>query len=122
MLGTITSPIMVSFRQQRMIFWNNHALLPKAYDQWFVQPGESFTAFMEQEVTTADFVLVVCTPSYLHKSKNGQGGVGYEQQSVSGRLMSGTARSKFILILRKGQCEPGPDCAIPTHFLGIAWI
>jgi len=36
--------------------------------------------------------------------------------------MSGTARSKFIPILRKGGYEPGSDCAIPTHFLGIAWI
>jgi regulator of sirC expression with transglutaminase-like and TPR domain len=91
-------------------------------DQWFVQPGESFTAFMEQEVAAADFVLVVCTPSYAHKSNNRQGGVGYEQQIVSGQLMSGTARSKFIPILRKGSYEPGSDCAIPTHFLGIAWI
>jgi len=91
-------------------------------DQWFVQPGESFTAFMEQEVAAADFVLVVCTPLYAHKSNNRQGGVGYEQQIVSGQLMSGTARSKFIPILRAGDYVQGPDCAIPTHFLGIAWI
>jgi len=91
-------------------------------DQWFVQPGESFTAFMEQEVEAADFVVVVCTPSYAHKSNNRQGGVGYEQQIVSGQLMAGTARSKFIPILRKGGYDPGPDSAIPTHFLGIAWI
>lgn len=74
-------------------------------DQWFVQPGESFTAFMEQEVEAADFALVVCTPSYAHKSNKRQGGVGYEQQIVSGQLMSGTARSKFIPILRKGEAE-----------------
>jgi tetratricopeptide (TPR) repeat protein len=91
-------------------------------DQWFVQPGEAFTAFMEQEVEASDFVLVVCTPSYAHKSNKRQGGVGYEQQIVSGQLMAGIARSKFIPILRKGGCEPGPDCAIPAHFLGIAWI
>src|SRR5262245_8479135 len=91
-------------------------------DQRFVQPGESLKAFMEQEVVAADFVLVVCTPSYAHKSNNRQGGVGYEQQIVSGQLMSGIARSKFIPIIRKGESEPGPDCAIPTHFLGIAWI
>ena len=91
-------------------------------DQWFVQPGESFTAFMEQEVTAADFILVVCTPSYARKSNNRRGGVGYEQQIVSGQLMSGTPRSKFIPILRKGDYEPGSGCAIPAHFLGIAWI
>jgi tetratricopeptide (TPR) repeat protein len=36
--------------------------------------------------------------------------------------MSGIARSKFVPILRKGSYELGPDCAVPTHFLGIAWI
>jgi len=74
-------------------------------DQWFVQPGESFTGFMEQEVAAADFVLIICTPSYADKSNRRQGGVGYEQQIVSGRLMSGTARSKFIPILRKGELD-----------------
>jgi len=77
---------------------------------------------MEQEVEAADFVLVVCTPSYARKSNKRQGGVGYEQQIVSGQLMSGIVRSKFIPILRAGDYEPGPGCAIPTHFLGIAWI
>ena len=99
-----------------------HAGIEARLDQWFVQPGDSFTAFMEQEVEAADFILVVCTPSYAHKSNKRQGGVGYEQQIVSGRLMSGTARSKFVPILRNGEYEPGPDCAIPTHFIGIAWI
>src|SRR5262245_23607588 len=91
-------------------------------DQWFVQPGESSTAFMEQEVEAADFVLVVCTPSYTRKSINSQGEVGCEQQIVSGQLMTGTRRSKFIPILRKGGYAPGADCAIPAHVLGIAWI
>jgi tetratricopeptide (TPR) repeat protein len=77
---------------------------------------------MEQEVAAADFVLVVCTPSYAHKSDSRQGGVGYEQQIVSGQLMSGTSRSKFIPILRNGEYNQGPECAIPTHFGGIAWI
>jgi len=91
-------------------------------DQWFVKAGESFTAFMEQEVEKADFVLVVCTPTYAQKSNNRHGGVGYEQQIVSGQLMAGIARSKFIPILRNGDYELGTDCAIPSHFGGIAWI
>src|SRR5262245_63296251 len=70
-------------------------------DQWFVQPGESFTAFMEQEVEAADFVLVVCTPLYARTLNKRPGGVEYEQQIVSGRLMSETSRSKFIPILSK---------------------
>src|SRR5262245_53545557 len=91
-------------------------------DQWFVRPGDSFTAFMEQEVEAADFVLVVCTPTYAHKSNSRQGGVGYEQQIVSGRLMFGAQRCKFIPLLRKGDDKPGLTCAIPTHFGGVKFI
>lgn len=91
-------------------------------DQWDVDPGESFTAYMVQEIKKSNFVIVVCTPSYAEKSDSYEGGVGYEQQIVSGQLMAGFPRSKFIPILRKGESVHGPDCAIPTHFLGIAWI
>ncbi len=91
-------------------------------DQWFVEAGHSVTQFMEEEVRQADFVLVVCTPIYAQKSNNRAGGVGYEQQIVSGYLVSGPLRSKFVPIIRAGAHEPGPDCAIPTHFMGIAWI
>jgi len=86
-------------------------------DQWFVQPGESFTAFMEQEVAAADFVLVVCTPSYARKTNSHQGGVGYEHQIVSGQLMFGTVRSKFIPILRSGSENTGQDFAIPSPLI-----
>src|SRR5262245_43446525 len=86
-------------------------------DQWIVQPGESFTAFMEQEVAAADFVLVVCTPSYARKSNDRQGGVGYEHQIVSGQLMFGTVRSKFIPILRSGSENTGQDFAIPSPLI-----
>jgi hypothetical protein len=58
-------------------------------DQWFVRPGDSFTEFMEQEVSSADVVLVVCTPNYARKSNERQGGVGYEGQIISSRIFSG---------------------------------
>jgi hypothetical protein len=91
-------------------------------DQWHVKAGESFTRFMEEEVTASDFVIVVCTPAFARKSNTRQGGAGYEQQIVSGLLVSGSPRSKFIPILRSGEYELGLDCAIPTHFAGIAAI
>jgi hypothetical protein len=91
-------------------------------DQWHIKAGESFTRFMEEEVTASDFVIAVCTPAFARKSNTRQGGAGYEQQIVSGLLVSGSPRSKFIPIIRSGEYEPGPDCAIPTHFTGIAAI
>lgn len=87
-------------------------------DQWYVKPGESFTSFMENEVVDADYVLVVCTPEFARKSKERRGGVGYEQQIVSGQLVTGCPRSKFIPILRSGELS-GSDIAVPIHFFGI---
>jgi hypothetical protein len=88
-------------------------------DQWYVKPGESFTHFMEDEVRSADHVLIVCTQSYAEKSNSRRGGVGYEQQIISGELVTGSPRSKFIPIVRHGEIDTGPNGAIPIHFLGI---
>jgi TIR domain len=87
-------------------------------DQWDVKPGESFTAYMEDSVSTCDFVIIVCTPEYARKSNLRSSGVGYEQQIVSGYLVNGAPRSKFIPILKSGTIQPGPECAIPRHFFG----
>lgn len=91
-------------------------------DQWHVRPGDSFTHFMEKEVADSDFVLIICTPLYAAKSNARHGGVGYEQQIVSGHLTSGVPRSKFIPIIRTGNTEPGEDCALPVHFSGTSAI
>lgn len=88
-------------------------------DQWHVAPGQSLTQFMEVEIVTCDFMLIICTQNYYAKSLNRRGGVGYEQQIISGHLAAGQPREKFIPIVRQGSFEPGDDCAIPPHFAGI---
>jgi hypothetical protein len=88
-------------------------------DQWHVDPGQSLTQFMEVEIVTCDYVLIVCTPNYYTKSLTRKGGVGYEQQIISGYLAAGQARGKFIPVVRKGNFEPGDNCAVPPHFAGI---
>jgi hypothetical protein len=88
-------------------------------DQWHVKPGESLTAFMEQKIASSGHVLIICTPAYATKANRRRGGVGYEQQIVSGRIAAGIPRRKFIPILRSGRIGPGRDCAVPTHFAGI---
>ena len=90
-------------------------------DAWQVVYGDSVTKFMEAGVTQSDFVLTICTPAFAAKADDRLGGAGYEQQIVSGHLLSGTRRSKFIPILRRGDFH-GPNRAIPTHFAGTAVI
>jgi hypothetical protein len=87
-------------------------------DEWHVPPGESLTQFMELQIRECDFVLVVCTPNYASRSVERKGGVGYEQQIISGAILAGSERKKFIPLLRMGTFELGHQCGIPPHFLG----
>ncbi|SEO46942.1 toll/interleukin-1 receptor domain-containing protein [Aquisalimonas asiatica] len=107
----------VRWVSERLVFNGLQVLL----DQWDMHPGVSFTQFMEQSIANADFVLCVFTPSYAEKANNRQSisGTGYEQQIVSGQIMSGAPRSKFVPILRAGTYQAGRECAIPTHFMGV---
>ncbi|HEX8179478.1 MAG TPA: TIR domain-containing protein [Pyrinomonadaceae bacterium] len=131
MLNTSTPKVFISYSwdsrkhkdwvrilSERLVLGGLDVLL----DQWHVKGGDSFTQFMEKSVANSDFVVVVLTPSYARKSNERKGGVGYEQQIVSGQIMAGIPRSKFIPIVRSGRYEDGPKCAIPTHFAGIAAI
>lgn len=89
-------------------------------DQWDVPPGHSLTEFMESSVQNCDFTLVICTPNYAARSLQRKGGVGYEQQIISGQIASGVSRSKFIPVVRAGSFDAAdPNCALPSHFLGI---
>lgn len=88
-------------------------------DQWHTGPGDSLTQFMENEIATANHVIVVCTPNYADRSVKRTGGVGYEQQIISGHIASGVPRKKFIPVVRRGEFAPGKDGAIPPHFAGI---
>lgn len=91
-------------------------------DQWHVGPGDSITHFMEEKVSTCDHVIIVCTPNYAQRSMKRQGGVGHEQQIISGRIAADIERKKFIPVVRDGTFEPGDSCAVPPHFMGILGI
>lgn len=42
-------------------------------DQWDIGPGDDLTAFMEKGVSSADRVLVDCSPRYVEKAKKANG-------------------------------------------------
>src|SRR4051812_36864813 len=87
-------------------------------DQLNLRPGESLTRFMESKIKSSGHVLVICTPQYARRSNKRVGGVGYEQQIISGRIAAGIPRRKLIPIVRAGEIALGPKCAIPDHFVG----
>lgn len=91
-------------------------------DDWHVKPGESLTQFMELNIQICDHVLIICTPNYAKKSVERKGGVGYEQQIISGNIAAGADRKKFIPVIRSGDFAVGDNCALPPHFLGMRAI
>jgi hypothetical protein len=88
-------------------------------DQWHIVPGQSLTQFMEAEVHACEFVLVICTKDYCRKALARAGGVGYEQQIITGNIVAGKPREHFIPVVRDGEFAPGAECSIPGQFLGI---
>jgi TIR domain-containing protein len=87
-------------------------------DQWEVAPGDQLPAFMEQSIQGSDFVLIVCTPRYKEKADKRIGGVGFEENIITGEAAGKLKDRKFIPVLAKGEWES----AAPTWVLGKAFI
>jgi hypothetical protein len=80
-----------------------------ALDQWDLKPGDDLPHFMEQNLSTCDFALMVCTEAYVEKANKGTGGVGYEKMILTAELLSQIDNNKVIpLIRQKGKT------AVPT--------
>jgi TIR domain len=71
-------------------------------DRWDLGLGDNRFQFMEQSVTRAEFVLVICTPTYVQRSEERSGGVGYESNIITGRIAEKAGKQKFIPVLRSG--------------------
>jgi len=83
-------------------------------DQYDASLGDRLPHFMEQSITTADYVLIICTPLYKKKADNRKGGGGYEGHIITEELYSKGNERKFIPVVRKGSF----DAAMPTFLAG----
>lgn len=70
-------------------------------DEWDMAPGQDIAAFMEQSVTSADRVILVCTSEYVIRANTGAGGVGYEKLIVSAELIGRIDSKKFVPVVRQ---------------------
>ena len=83
-------------------------------DQYDASLGDRLPHFMEQSITTADYVLIICTPLYKKKADNRKGGGGYEGHIITEELYSKGNERKFIPVVRKGSF----DAAMPAFLAG----
>ena len=77
-------------------------------DQWDLKPGNDLPHFMETQLESADYVVMVCTEKYVDKANAGEGGVGYEKMIMTSSLLSKIDSSKVIPIIRQQGTEKRP--------------
>lgn len=70
-------------------------------DQWELKAGDDLPSFMEKHISDTDYILMVCTESYVTKANSGKGGVGYEKMIVTSDLMENIDSNKVIPIIRQ---------------------
>jgi len=87
-------------------------------DRWAAVPGDQLPEFMETAVRENDFVLIICTPKYKTKMDNRGGGVGYEEDVMTGEIFVKGNDRKFIPVLRIGDW----DKVAPSAFTGKYYI
>ncbi|MGX9221440.1 toll/interleukin-1 receptor domain-containing protein [Massilia varians] len=70
-------------------------------DQWELGPGSDLPQFMEQNLSRATRVLMICTERYVEKANAGVGGVGYEKMIVTADLLRTIGCNRIIPIVRQ---------------------
>lgn len=70
-------------------------------DQWDLGPGGDLPHFMEQAITKANRIIMICTNRYIEKANRGAGGVGYEKMIVTAELLRQIGSSKVIPVVRQ---------------------
>ena len=70
-------------------------------DQWELKPGDDLPHFMETHLSNSDYILMVCTDTYVNKANSGIGGVGYEKMIITSDLLKNIDGNKVIPIIRQ---------------------
>lgn len=79
-----------------------------ALDQWDLRPGDDLPHFMERNLASSDYVVMVCTENYVTKANNGTGGVGYEKMIITADLLSRIDSNKVIPVIRQAGTNKTP--------------
>ncbi len=77
-------------------------------DLWELKPGDDLPQFMETQLETSDYVIMVCSKKYVEKANAGVGGVGYEKMILTSTLLSKIDSNKIIPIIRQKGSEKRP--------------
>lgn len=90
-------------------------------DQWHLRLGEDMGAFMEKSIREADRVLVICTESYVAKTRARKGGAGYEHMILTGEMMQNLGTTKFIPVIKQSNEPIALPAELQTrHYINLS--
>lgn len=89
-------------------------------DQWSLGPGDDLPHFMEQNLASADRVLMICTENYVQKANTGAGGVGYEKMIVTADLLRRIESNKIIPVIRQSGTHAVPTFLQSKFYLNFS--
>jgi len=87
-------------------------------DAWNLRRGEDIPKFMEDGLSSADRVLMICTERYVEKADGALGGVGYEKMIVTAELIRDLGTAKFVPVIR----QTTPERKIPRFMGGRYYV
>jgi len=85
-----------------------HRGIDAVLDQWDLKPGDDLPHFMETELASCDYTIIVCTETYVAKANAGTGGVGYEKMIATASLLSTIDSNKIIPVVRQSSVPKLP--------------
>lgn len=86
-------------------------------DQWDLKPGDDLPQFMEQNLTAADYAVMVCTQRYVAKANAGEGGVGFEKMIMTSSSLTKISANNVIPIVREKGIPPTPTFLMTKLYL-----
>ncbi len=87
-------------------------------DQWDARLGNDLAFFMEQGLTSSNYVLCVCSDKYNEKANGGIGGAGYEKRIIASDMIS-TANKQFVIPIIKDNHQ---EAKVPTFLSGLRYV
>ncbi|WP_166791704.1 toll/interleukin-1 receptor domain-containing protein [Cryobacterium frigoriphilum] len=72
----------------------------------YLSLGSNLPLFMNGGMINSDRVIVICTPRYVDKANQGNGGVGYESTILTAESMNDMASPRIIPVIRDQPNKP----------------
>ncbi len=89
-------------------------------DQWNLSLGKDVAEFIERGLSESDRVLCICSENYVRKATSTEGGVGYEKQIMTAKIMADLGADYVIPVIRD---NTNTDLApTPTFLMGRFYV